>query len=225
MEIHKPKAAHSWREFLIEIGTITCGILIALGLEQGIEALHWHEAVSAAREALHQEIARNNGYFADRVAVSPCIDQHIAQVSSLIESAAVAGRTPKAEGVALAVAHFLDTSEWEAQKAAQTLVHFPPKERSWLSAYYRQVDDIAAWRDEERAAWDGIAVLDGPPKRVSDADIAGLRVRLEQVRHLERLMKGAASREIDAGRLFGVAPRPADAAWKRAACGELHTFS
>ncbi len=106
----------------------------------------------------------------------------------------------------------MNTSEWEAQKAAQSLVHFPPKERYWLSAYHRQVDNIAAWRDEERAAWDGIAVLDGPPKRVSDADIAGLRVRLEQVRHLERLMKGAAPLEIDAGRLFGVAPRPADAA-------------
>jgi hypothetical protein len=38
MEIHKPKAAHNVREFLIEIGTIVCGILIALGLEQAVEA-------------------------------------------------------------------------------------------------------------------------------------------------------------------------------------------
>lgn len=30
MDIHKPKAAHSFREFLIEIGTIVIGILIAL---------------------------------------------------------------------------------------------------------------------------------------------------------------------------------------------------
>jgi hypothetical protein len=35
MDIHSPKAAHSIREFLIEIGTIICGILIALGLERG----------------------------------------------------------------------------------------------------------------------------------------------------------------------------------------------
>lgn len=41
MEIHKPKAAHSWREFLIEIGTIVCGILIALGLEQVIVRVEW----------------------------------------------------------------------------------------------------------------------------------------------------------------------------------------
>ena len=40
MDIHKPKAAHSWREFLIEIGTIICGILIALALEQAVESVH-----------------------------------------------------------------------------------------------------------------------------------------------------------------------------------------
>ena len=45
MDIHRPKAAHSIREFLIEIGTIICGILIALGLEQGIEWLHWNHTV------------------------------------------------------------------------------------------------------------------------------------------------------------------------------------
>ena len=39
MEIHKPKAAHSWREFLVEIGTIVIGILIALGLEQEMQAI------------------------------------------------------------------------------------------------------------------------------------------------------------------------------------------
>ena len=32
MDIHRPHAAHSWREFAIEIGTIVLGILIALGL-------------------------------------------------------------------------------------------------------------------------------------------------------------------------------------------------
>ena len=40
MEIYKPKAAGSLREFLIEIGTSTCGILMAIGLEQGLEQIH-----------------------------------------------------------------------------------------------------------------------------------------------------------------------------------------
>lgn len=36
MDIHKPKAAHSWREFLTEIGAIVCGILIAIRLERRV---------------------------------------------------------------------------------------------------------------------------------------------------------------------------------------------
>jgi hypothetical protein len=40
VDIHKPKAAHNGREFAIEIATIICGIVIALGLEQLVEALH-----------------------------------------------------------------------------------------------------------------------------------------------------------------------------------------
>ena len=36
MEIHKPHAAKTWKEFFIELGTIVIGILIAIGLEQTI---------------------------------------------------------------------------------------------------------------------------------------------------------------------------------------------
>ena len=49
MEIHKPKPAHSVREFLIELLTIVAGILIAISLEQAVESLHWHEKVASAR--------------------------------------------------------------------------------------------------------------------------------------------------------------------------------
>jgi hypothetical protein len=49
MEIHRPKAAHSIGEFLVEIATIICGILIALGLEQAIETLHWRHEVEVER--------------------------------------------------------------------------------------------------------------------------------------------------------------------------------
>ncbi len=59
MDIHKPKAAHSIREFLIEIGTIICGILIALGLEQAVEWSRTQAEVREARKALDAEIASN----------------------------------------------------------------------------------------------------------------------------------------------------------------------
>ena len=59
MDIHRPKAAHSWREFLIEIGTIVFGILIALGLEQVVEHIRSETQVREAHEAINQELGLN----------------------------------------------------------------------------------------------------------------------------------------------------------------------
>jgi hypothetical protein len=41
MEIHPPEGGiHSWRGFLVHMATIVLGILIAIGLEQMVEAIH-----------------------------------------------------------------------------------------------------------------------------------------------------------------------------------------
>jgi hypothetical protein len=84
MEIHKPKAAHSWREFLIEIGTIVCGILIALGLEQTIEAVHWAEKVREAREAIHQELLQSTVFAEERINLERCRDAYLADLAAAV---------------------------------------------------------------------------------------------------------------------------------------------
>jgi hypothetical protein len=78
MEIHKPKATHNWREFLTEIGTIVCGLLIALGLEQVVEALHAHHLIEQAEEAMRSEIIDADGPQAYvRLAVAPCLSHQL----------------------------------------------------------------------------------------------------------------------------------------------------
>lgn len=59
MHVHLPKMPHSLREFLVEIGTITVGILIALGLEAVVGAWHDRELVDQARANLRQELSDN----------------------------------------------------------------------------------------------------------------------------------------------------------------------
>lgn len=56
MDIHKPKPVHNWREFPSEIGVIVCGVLIALGLEQAVEALHWARRVHEAKVSIHKQM-------------------------------------------------------------------------------------------------------------------------------------------------------------------------
>jgi hypothetical protein len=207
VDIHKPKAVHSVREFLIEIGTIICGILIALSLEQGIEWLHWHEAVSQARESLRDEMAEQLEYFDARVAVAPCVDRHIDQAQALLEQSAGSHHKPQAANVGMRLGQALPESEWASERAAQTIVHFPRSERSGLSAFYGLTEDLARWRNEEEAVWDGIAVLDGPARDIEPGEIASLRADLSHARRLALLWRLNAGTQLKQARSLGVTPR------------------
>jgi hypothetical protein len=56
LDVHPPhESAHSWRDFFIHIATICVGLLIAIGLEQSVEALHRAHERRALEQALTHE--------------------------------------------------------------------------------------------------------------------------------------------------------------------------
>jgi hypothetical protein len=56
LDVHAPHAEVStWKGFLIHIATICIGLLIAVALEQSVEALHRHREASILREELRAE--------------------------------------------------------------------------------------------------------------------------------------------------------------------------
>src|SRR5437764_1056600 len=59
MEIHPPHPIHSLQEFLLQLLTITIGILIALGLETLIAWEHHRSLVHEARENIQVELRHN----------------------------------------------------------------------------------------------------------------------------------------------------------------------
>jgi hypothetical protein len=60
VEIHPPHGPiHSFREFLLQLITITVGVLIALSLEGLLEWNHYRIQVRDARETISREIADN----------------------------------------------------------------------------------------------------------------------------------------------------------------------
>jgi hypothetical protein len=60
LDVHPPEhTPHTWRDFFIHIATIVIGLLIAIGLEQAVEAIHHHHQANHAREMLTQEAERN----------------------------------------------------------------------------------------------------------------------------------------------------------------------
>ena len=59
MDIHPPHAIQSWKDFGLQLVTITAGILIALSLEGIRESLHNRALVREARDNIRREIADN----------------------------------------------------------------------------------------------------------------------------------------------------------------------
>ena len=56
LDVHPPHApTHTWRDFFIHIATIVVGLLIAVGLEQAVEAIHQHRERHELMEQLDAE--------------------------------------------------------------------------------------------------------------------------------------------------------------------------
>jgi len=208
MDVHKPKPIHSWREFAKEVGIIVLGVLIALGAEQTAEMLRWAEAVYAGREALHREIAFDNRYFSERIAMAPCIDRRIAAVTALLDQAA-AGRPVSVPGPPNFIGPGALTlqAEWNAEQASQTLTHFPREELAKLGVWYDQFQTMRAWIEAEEAAWAHLGSLTskGP---LNPQDVALMRQDLHTARYLEILISLNSQRQLDRGRKLGVKPAP-----------------
>ena len=93
LDVHPPhEAAHSWKDFFIHIATIVIGLLIAIGLEQTVEAIHHHHQVADLTEQMRVEaehnLTINDGTLA---ALQPQIQSFIAVQAALAAGAFHAG--------------------------------------------------------------------------------------------------------------------------------------
>ena len=77
MHIHKAKPLHGLREFMAEIGIIVVGVLIALGLEQAVESLHWNRKVALAEVRLRADLKDDSSYAAQYDILKPCAEAYL----------------------------------------------------------------------------------------------------------------------------------------------------
>ncbi len=161
MHIHKPKAAHSLREFASEIGVIAVGILIALAGEQLVESLHWRHEMEVMRESLHREIESNLTSAAYRVMISPCFQARIAELGRKLDDAHgvwkadpapdPVGRRYSALPVAIVEPLYAWYSDgrWRTALASASLAHMSETERTAYSYSYRATDMLLKNQEDE----------------------------------------------------------------------------
>ena len=152
MEVHPPEhGIHTWRDFLVHMGTITLGLLIALGMEAAVERWHHHSELVEARERIREELAENRKTIADdRRLMATLRDQTAADIRLLDAPGPV-------DGGKLFFGWTWNSPESGAYEAARTtgvLALMPYAEAQRLGEIYGQQETInQAARDlvKERA--------------------------------------------------------------------------
>jgi hypothetical protein len=208
MEIHKPKAAHSLGEFAREMAAVILGILIALALEQSVEAYHWGQRVEEGRKDLASEIRDQSRFYAYRVAVHPCVVRRLAELDAVLADLD-AGRK------VAPVAHFdrprgfLNYANvWQALGAAGVLAHFNSKELVSYSQMYAAGGEISDWTTQQGQDWAAIQLLEGDPNRLTPSARSTAQVAINHARTLEDVWARNSQDQLARARDFGVAAPP-----------------
>ena len=212
MDIHKPKPVHSWRELASEIGVIVIGILIAIGLEQTVEQIHWAHQVRQAHAELATDMAQSNRAFAFRAAADGCIARRIDRLEAVIEQVARHEPVARIPQVIPDIGNGLYHAAWQTNQAAQTLAHFDERELNLYGNYYIQIENVQRFIDLEGRDWNQLRVLQGDPARLGPGDIASLRVAIQQVRFENYIIASIMRDEMETSRALGVAVPAANAA-------------
>jgi hypothetical protein len=159
MDIHKPKPFHNVSEFLSEIVVIVIGVLIALGLEQAVEAWHWHEEVAAERAALQAEEMDARALLRLRQQLQPCIDRRLAEVGLVLQRhhdaapLGIIGPVERPNGSGITV------GSWQMALTGQGLAHMPLEEKLDFSERFSAYQKYNSVVDEEQHLWTRLAVL------------------------------------------------------------------
>jgi hypothetical protein len=200
MEIHKPKPVHNWREFLKEYAIIVLGVATALAAEQAVEWLHWQGEVKAARQAIHAEMANNNGSFVRRIAIAPCMKKQAGEAERILDD--LEAKRPPGRFTVFHPGNgmLINDSEWQSERSAQSLTHFPREELAQMGRYYAQKGRIEGWTTDENTAWQELGALRHPPKDIAAGDLLRLRAALGTVREAERNIVLNATRELNLSR-------------------------
>jgi Mg2+ and Co2+ transporter CorA len=189
VDIHPPHAIRSWKDFGIQLVTITTGILIALSLEGVRESIRDRALVREARENIHREIADNMREIDDEIRGMPDrarkLDTALRFANELLKS-----KKTDIHQVELGLAFpTLSAASWQTAERTGALAHMDYAEVQKYAALYAFQEFLT---DQHRHAIDMLSTTigiltasdDDDPRKASQADLERLRAQVVALRSL-----------------------------------------
>lgn len=182
------KLRPGWRTFAFEISVVVCGILIALGLEQAVEAQHWRGQVREAREALAEELSYNAGVVDFLIEQDACVQARLNLLHDWSRGSATvnSGKLYSLENFPVYVG--LRASAWEVAKTGEVAARIPLADRIAYGAVYDLITNQQAVLWNAREGWRDLArftdkgPLDQQDSRRLAEDVAAAKALAERLR-------------------------------------------
>jgi hypothetical protein len=167
LDVHPPHApTHTWRDFLLHIATIVIGLLIAIGLEQSVEALHRHHQRIDLTEQMRVEAEHNLPIIRESIARIGVQSKYIDSLLQALDSAKSTGDSVAATGVLPYGGSIIyvspSRSTWiSAQSAGRVDVLEPEQAKLYARLDYNAAEEI----DSENTMYEKLKIFVGEAKR------------------------------------------------------------
>jgi hypothetical protein len=182
VDIHPPHgAAHSWKDFLIQLGTITAGVLIALSFEGAREWRHERTLVREARETITRELADNSKELDGVLADMSERRKSLQAALQFADDRLAAKKTDIHELKLSSSLADLSTSSWQTAERTNALAHMDYAEVQTYSRVYNAQELYAGQQRksvELIAAASAFVLGGGDPNIAPVKDIEEFRQRL-----------------------------------------------
>lgn len=144
LDVHVPEhRIGGVRDFFLHLFTITCGLLIALALEAGVEAMHHRHQREEAEATIRKELAANR---AELMAAQTTWAQEIRSMVAEIQAleAASGGKTVPQQTFQLTFAEDVPKdAAWRTASSTGVLMYMDYEAAEAYSACYKEQDEYA----------------------------------------------------------------------------------
>ncbi len=208
MHFHLPKPLHGWREFVGEVGIIVLGVLIALGAEQLLTAVHDRRSAAEARENVRAEARTDLDFIRGRLQTQGCIDRRLAELQTILARAGDGTPEPPPTWIARPPTGPFLFGRWQAATASGRNSMFDPDEQARFAALYALFSRFNELEAREQIVWSELRALEwwqGPLGPQARLDFARA---LQEAKYLAWDLDYAGTYAVQFGRQAGLADDP-----------------
>lgn len=191
LDVHPPEhRIGGTKDFFLHLFTITCGLLIALGLENAAEAIHHYHERTEAEESIRHELAQNRS---DATAAAAGLKLEIQNIRATLAYVQARSENRSADANINLTFHegTLENAAWNTAVSTGTLRLMPQQEVERFAAAYKEQDLLQT--TAEQALNDYLELQSfAPATRTSTLDLppSTAQAALPYVRHTLAHLEG-----------------------------------